>query len=101
MTEYEAVKGPCASRRNLLTLADAYIIDSDTLARTKPSCIVMHPLPRNAEIQSEVDYHPRAAYFRQCVSSLWRARLTVQDALRPVRSDGIARPHARRMTPNL
>ena len=47
--------------------ADAYIVDSDTLARTKASCIVMHPLPRNQEIQSEVDYHPRAAYFRQCV----------------------------------
>jgi carbamoyl-phosphate synthase/aspartate carbamoyltransferase len=27
--------------------------------------IVMHPLPRNNEINEEVDFDPRAAYFRQ------------------------------------
>lgn len=27
--------------------------------------IVMHPLPRNAEIAPEVDFDLRAAYFRQ------------------------------------
>ena len=26
---------------------------------------VMHPLPRNDEISEEVDFDPRAAYFRQ------------------------------------
>ncbi len=51
--EYEAVK-------------DLYIIDNDVLARAKPSTIVMHPLPRNNEIDPEVDFDSRrAAYFRQ------------------------------------
>jgi carbamoyl-phosphate synthase/aspartate carbamoyltransferase len=27
--------------------------------------VVMHPLPRNAEIAEEVDFDQRAAYFRQ------------------------------------
>jgi carbamoyl-phosphate synthase/aspartate carbamoyltransferase len=32
--------------------------------------VVMHPLPRNAEIAEEVDFDQRAAYFRQvCLSS--------------------------------
>ena len=35
------------------------------LAKAKSSMIVMHPLPRNAEIAPEVDFDLRAAYFRQ------------------------------------
>jgi len=50
--EYEAVK-------------DAYIVDNHLLAKAKSSMIVMHPLPRNAEIAPEVDFDLRASYFRQ------------------------------------
>ena len=51
--EYEAVK-------------DMYVINNDVLAKAKESCIVMHPLPRNNEIDPEVDFDSRrAAYFRQ------------------------------------
>jgi carbamoyl-phosphate synthase/aspartate carbamoyltransferase len=50
--EYEKVRG-------------AYRIDNATLQNAKSSMIVMHPLPRNEEIAEEVDFDPRAAYFRQ------------------------------------
>ncbi|KAK4050522.1 Carbamoyl-phosphate synthase [Microbotryomycetes sp. JL221] len=51
--EYEAVK-------------NSYIINNEVLSRAKSHCIVMHPLPRNAELDPEVDFDQRrAAYFRQ------------------------------------
>lgn len=51
--EYEAVKG-------------SYRIDHDLLSKARKHTIVLHPLPRNAEIDAEVDLDPlRAAYFRQ------------------------------------
>lgn len=51
--EYESVK-------------DSYIVNNDLLSRAKSHMIVMHPLPRNAEIDPEVDFDQlRAAYFRQ------------------------------------
>ena len=49
---YEAVK-------------DAFVIDNKLLKGAKANMIVMHPLPRNNEINEEVDFDPRAAYFRQ------------------------------------
>lgn len=42
VAEYEKVK-------------DTYIVNNELLARAKPHCIVMHPLPRNAELDPEVD----------------------------------------------
>lgn len=50
--EYNAVK-------------DAYAITPKTLTRAKEHMIVMHPLPRVAEISTDVDSDPRAVYFRQ------------------------------------
>lgn len=49
---YEAVK-------------DEMVVSARTLRDAKKNMIVMHPLPRNAELASEVDDDPRAAYFRQ------------------------------------
>ncbi|ODV88986.1 hypothetical protein CANCADRAFT_32390 [Tortispora caseinolytica NRRL Y-17796] len=46
-------------------LKDSYIINNNVLKRAKKHMCVMHPLPRNNEIQAEVDYDHRAAYFRQ------------------------------------
>lgn len=46
-------------------LKDSLIVDNSVLKYAKPGMIVMHPLPRNAEISEEVDYDQRAAYFRQ------------------------------------
>ena len=47
---------------------DSFIIDNATLKHAKRRMIVMHPLPRNAEIGEEVDFDQRAAYFRQVSS---------------------------------
>ncbi|CAO2654927.1 Nn.00g116600.m01.CDS01 [Neocucurbitaria sp. VM-36] len=52
VASYEAVK-------------DAFVIDNKVLKGAKANMIVMHPLPRNNEIHEEVDFDPRAAYFRQ------------------------------------
>ncbi|KAJ1566129.1 hypothetical protein HK096_009707 [Nowakowskiella sp. JEL0078] len=52
LAEYEAVAG-------------SYVINSKTLRSAKTHMIVMHPLPRVNEIDPEVDFDQRAAYFRQ------------------------------------
>ncbi|CAG79327.1 hypothetical protein B0I72DRAFT_13866 [Yarrowia lipolytica] len=50
--EFEAIK-------------ESYLVDNKVLKDAKPHMCVMHPLPRNAEINPEVDFDARAAYFRQ------------------------------------
>ncbi|KAJ3100685.1 hypothetical protein HDU96_010250 [Phlyctochytrium bullatum] len=44
---------------------DSYVITNKVLQSAKEHMIVMHPLPRVNEIDPEVDFDPRAAYFRQ------------------------------------
>jgi len=44
---------------------DSFIIDNSVMKHAKSHMVVLHPLPRNAEISEEVDYDQRAAYFRQ------------------------------------
>jgi carbamoyl-phosphate synthase/aspartate carbamoyltransferase len=46
-------------------LKNSFIIDNSVLKHAKSHMVVMHPLPRNAEIDEEVDFDQRAAYFRQ------------------------------------
>lgn len=46
-------------------MKDALVVDNKALRHAKQKMIVMHPLPRNNEIAEEVDFDPRAAYFRQ------------------------------------
>eukprot|EP00842_Homolaphlyctis_polyrhiza_P004642 jgi/Hompol1/5179/HPOL_004237-RA len=52
LSEYERVHG-------------SYIITNKVLQKAKEHMIVMHPLPRVNEIDPEVDFDQRAAYFRQ------------------------------------
>jgi len=47
------------------SVKDELIVSSKTLRDAKQNMIVMHPLPRNAELHKEVDDDPRAVYFRQ------------------------------------
>lgn len=42
-----------------------HIIDKNFLSKTKKNCIIMHPLPRNEEIDPEIDNDPRCKYFEQ------------------------------------
>ncbi|KAG2208301.1 hypothetical protein INT47_006157 [Mucor saturninus] len=44
---------------------DAYILNNNVLSKAKSQMIIMHPLPRVNEIEPEVDFDQRAAYFRQ------------------------------------
>ncbi|KAK3079356.1 hypothetical protein LTS18_005061 [Coniosporium uncinatum] len=44
---------------------DTLVVDNAVMRNAKGNMVVMHPLPRNQEVKEEVDYDPRAAYFRQ------------------------------------
>jgi carbamoyl-phosphate synthase/aspartate carbamoyltransferase len=46
-------------------LKDSLVVNNSVMKHAKSQMIVMHPLPRNTEISPEVDFDPRAAYFRQ------------------------------------
>ena len=41
------------------------VIDVEFMRRLKPDAIVMHPLPRNSEIDPRVDNDKRCVYFEQ------------------------------------
>ena len=41
------------------------------IKRLKPNAIIMHPLPRRAEIRPEVDQDRRAMYWRQVRNGMW------------------------------
>ena len=78
---------------------DAFVVDGKTLKEAKQNMIVMHPLPRNAELSKEVDDDPRAAYFRQVSFELFPVLdmmictdNLLADALRYVRPHGSSRP---------
>ena len=46
-------------------LKDSYILTPEKMELAKPTCAVLHPLPRVNEISVKVDDDPRACYFRQ------------------------------------
>lgn len=46
-------------------LKDSFIVNNAIMKHAKVHMVVMHPLPRTAEINEEVDFDNRAAYFRQ------------------------------------
>ncbi|MBR5231287.1 MAG: aspartate carbamoyltransferase [Clostridia bacterium] len=48
-----------------LRLKDSYVLDPAKMAMAKADMIVMHPLPRVNEIDTDVDDDPRACYFKQ------------------------------------
>ncbi len=53
------------------SVAGSYIITNSVLKNAKSHMIVMHPLPRVNEIDPEVDFDQRAAYFRQIKYGLY------------------------------
>jgi len=48
-----------------------FAIDSAMVRRMKPDALILHPLPRTAELDSSVDDDPRALYFRQAKNGLF------------------------------
>ncbi|KAI9271510.1 hypothetical protein BDA99DRAFT_556747 [Phascolomyces articulosus] len=54
-----------SSEEEYKNVKDAFILNNDVLSKAKSQMIVLHPLPRVNEIEPEVDFDQRAAYFRQ------------------------------------
>ena len=46
-------------------------VNQEVLELMRPRAIIMHPLPRNEEIDPCIDSDPRAAYFRQAENGLY------------------------------
>ena len=58
---------------------EEYIINKETLNKFSEHTIVLHPLPRNEEISTDIDDDPRAMYFKQAHNGLYiRMGLFVQ-----------------------
>ncbi|KAI9271295.1 hypothetical protein BY458DRAFT_586549 [Sporodiniella umbellata] len=54
-----------SSDKEYFKVKDSFILNNTVLSKAKKHMIVMHPLPRVNEIEPEVDFDQRAAYFRQ------------------------------------
>lgn len=58
---------------------EEYIINKEILEQFSEHTIVLHPLPRNEEIATDIDSDPRALYFKQAHNGLYiRMALFVQ-----------------------
>ena len=53
------------NEEDYVRLKNFYVLDREKLSLAKPTCYVLHPLPRVGEIAPDVDDDPRAAYFKQ------------------------------------
>lgn len=51
-----------------IRLKNSYILSLAKLANAKEELCIMHPLPRVNEIEPEVDFDPRACYFKQVLN---------------------------------
>jgi len=63
MTRVQKERFP--SEEAYAAVSRSYRLDARLMARAKPDCIVLHPLPRVREIAPEVDADRRAMYFVQ------------------------------------
>ena len=61
----------------------AYVINSKTLYGSKDTMRILHPLPRNQEIDVEVDNDHRAAYFRQAENGKYVRMALLASILQP------------------
>ena len=60
-----------------------FSIGRDELAMLKSDSVIMHPLPRGAEIDPTVDNDPRAMYWRQERNGMWMRVAVLLRILRP------------------
>jgi aspartate carbamoyltransferase catalytic subunit len=63
---------------------ESYCVDKEFLSKTKPTMIVMHPLPRSDELSHTIDTNPRSVYFQQSENGLY-VRMALLDAIFSVR----------------
>lgn len=60
-----------ASAAEYEVVRNSFVITPATLVHAKANLLLMHPLPRVAEISPDVDLDPRAAYFRQMENGMY------------------------------
>ena len=53
------------NEEDYVRMKDFYILDNKKMEQAKEDMYILHPLPRDIEIATEVDNDPRAAYFKQ------------------------------------
>jgi aspartate carbamoyltransferase len=56
-------------------------LSQEMLTNAKKNIVIMHPLPRNQEININIDNDPRAAYFRQMENGLYIRMALLQSLL--------------------
>ena len=60
---------------------DAYILRNNMLKNSKSNLKILHPLPRVNEIQTEVDYNPKAYYFQQAKNGVYTRQAIIAKIL--------------------
>ena len=61
------IQQPATSPQTSLT----HVLSPDVLIHAKPDALILHPLPRNEELPTEIDMDPRAVYFHQMEFGLY------------------------------
>ena len=56
-------------------------LTQEILTKAKNNIVIMHPLPRNEELNESIDNDPRAAYFRQMENGLYVRMALLQSFL--------------------
>jgi len=64
-------------------ISSEYRIDKSTISYLKKEAIVMHPLPRQEEIDPEIDTDPRMVFFDQASNGVWVRMALITMLLNP------------------
>lgn len=72
-----------AGEQGVQTDGRDYALSHDLVGRMKDTTIVMHPLPRNAELPTWFDVDPRAAYFQEAQNGLYVRMALLEELLNP------------------
>ncbi|KAF0991941.1 hypothetical protein HZS_6622 [Henneguya salminicola] len=75
------------SQDEYLKYKGGYILSSQIMSMAKEKMIVMHPLPRIDEIEKNIDFDPRCAYFRQMVYGMYTRMALLLLTLGPYEQD--------------
>ena len=62
-------------------IEDNLYLTPELLTNAKENLVIMHPLPRNKEIDENIDNVQRAAYFRQMENGLYIRMALMQQLL--------------------
>lgn len=62
-------------------VAREFIVNKKVLSRFSKDTMLLHPLPRNAEIDVDVDDDPRALYFKQAHNGMWVRMALLYDTI--------------------